>query len=307
MSRDRPSPEPTLEAFDRHRQLLFSIAYRMLGSVADAEDVMQESYLRWRRASEREVRSPKAYLSTVVTRLCLDHLRSARARRERYVGPWLPEPLVTEPSPDASEAAALEDSLSMAFLVLLESLTPTERAVFLLREVFGYDYAEIADLVGKSEANCRQIARRAKMSVEARRPRFESSPEQEERLIGRFLEASVEGDMEGLLSLLSNDAVLYSDGGGKTHAALNPIVGADKIARFSSRILRKAPPGFVMRWGRVNGRPGLVGYFRDGSPHSVTTLDVAEGRIRAIRLVLNPEKLGGVPPLDKVEQKEDSE
>src|SRR5215208_5389379 len=198
MSRDRPSPELTLEAFDRHRQLLFSIAYRMLGSVADAEDVMQESYLRWRRASEREVRSPKAYLSTVVTRLCLDHLRSARARRVRYVGPWLPEPLVTEPSPDASEVTALDESLSMAFLVLLESLTPTERAVFLLREVFDYDYGEISRLVGKSEANCRQIARRARQSVAARRPRFERSAEQEEHLVERFLEACASGDMEGL-------------------------------------------------------------------------------------------------------------
>jgi RNA polymerase sigma-70 factor (ECF subfamily) len=304
MNQDRTTPDSMLEAFDRHRPLLFSIAYRMLGSVADAEDVVQEAYLRW-QGTEEEVRSPKAYLSAVVTRLCLDHLRSARARRERYVGPWLPEPLLTEEEGSQVEQATdLDDSLSMAFLVLLESLTPVERAVFLLREVFGYDYAEVASLVGKSEANCRQIARRAKRSVEARRPRFESSPEQEERLMGRFLQASVEGDMEALLSLLSEDAVLYSDGGGKTRAALNPIFGAENIARFASRILRKAPPGFTMRWERVNGRPGLVGYFGDGSPHSVTTLDVAEGRIRAIRLVLNPEKLGAVLRLERYEKEE---
>jgi RNA polymerase sigma-70 factor (ECF subfamily) len=304
MTESKSSPESMLADFDRHRPLLFSIAYRMLGSVADAEDIVQESYLRWIRASKQEVRSSKAYLSTTVTRLCLDHLRSARARRERYVGPWLPEPLLTDPAPDAADAAALEDSLSMAFLVLLESLSPVERAVFLLREVFGFDYAEVASLVGKREANCRQIARRAKRSVEARRPRFERSPEQEERLMGRFLEASVEGDMEGLLSLLSEDAVLYSDGGGKTRAALNPIFGADKIARFASNILRKAPPGFVVRRMRVNGRPGLVGYFGDGSPQSVTTLDVAKGRILAIRLVLNPEKLGNVPHLERFEEED---
>src|SRR5215217_8742837 len=170
-----------IEVFDRNRPLLFSISYRMLGSVMEAEDVVQEAFLRWQQAPEDEVRSPSAYLSTVVTRLCIDRLRSARARREQYVGPWLPEPLLEE---QALGTADLDDSLSMAFLVLLESLTPVERAVFLLREVFDYDYPEIASLVGKSEANCRQIARRARQSVAARRPRFESSPEQEERLMG---------------------------------------------------------------------------------------------------------------------------
>jgi RNA polymerase sigma-70 factor (ECF subfamily) len=278
--------------FDRYRPLLFSIAYRMLGSVMDAEDVVQEAYLRWQRASG--VRSPRAYLSAVVTRLCIDQLRSARTQREHYVGPWLPEPLPTEP---AFDAVALEESLSMAFLVLLESLTPTERAVFLLREVFDYDYGEISYLVNKSEENCRQIARRARQSVAARRPRFESSPEQEERLMGSFLEACFGGDMEGLLALLSEDVTLWSDGGGKTRAALNPIHGADKVARFFSGILRKVPPGFVVRRTSVNGRPGLIGYFEDGQPHSVTTFDVAEGSIRAIRLVVNPEKLRAVPPL----------
>ena len=169
------------EVFDRHRTLLFSIAYRMLGSVMDAEDVVQEAFLRWQRAPRTEVRSPKAYLSAVVTRLCIDQLRSAKARREEYVGPWLPEPLPTEP-----DTAAIDESLSMAFLVLLESLNPTERAVFVLREVFDYDYEEISRIVGKSEDNCRQIAHRARQSVAARRPRFESSPEQEERLMATF-------------------------------------------------------------------------------------------------------------------------
>lgn len=288
-----------IEDFDRHRPLLFSIAYRMLGSVMDAEDVVQEAFVRWREAPEGEVRSPKAYLSAVVTRLCIDHLRSARVKREEYVGPWLPEPLLTEQVTDLGGALALEESLSMAFLVLLESLTPTERAVFLMREVFGYDYEEIARVVGKSEANCRQISRRARQSVVARRPRFESSPEQEERLMGSFLQASLSGDMEGLLALLSEDVTLYSDGGGKTRAALNPIHGADKVARFLSGILRKVPPGFAVRQTQVNGRSGLIGYFGDGSPQSVVTLDVAEGNIRAIRLVVNPEKLRAVPPLDE--------
>ena len=282
------------EVFDRNRPLLFSIAYRMTGSVMEAEDAVQEAYLRWQRASEDEVRSPSAYLSKVVTRLCIDRLRSARVRREQYVGPWLPEPVL-------GEQADLEDSLSMAFLVLLESLTPVERAVFLLREVFDYEYAEIASLVGKGEANCRQISRRARQSVAARRPRFESSPQQEERLMEGFLEASLSGDMEALLELLSDDVTLYSDGGGKTRAALRPVYGADNVARFLTGILRNIPPGFAVRQTRVNGRPGLVGYFGDGSPQSVVSIEVAEGSIRAIRLVVNPEKLGNVPPLESEE------
>jgi RNA polymerase sigma-70 factor, ECF subfamily len=286
------------EIFDRNRPLLFSIAYRMTGSVMEAEDAVQEAYLRWQRASEDEVRSPSAYLSKVVTRLCIDRLRSARARREQYVGPWLPEPLLGEQAQEIRGQADLEDTLSMAFLVLLESLTPIERAVFLLREVFDYEYAEIASLVGKSEANCRQISRRARQSVAARRPRFESSPQQEERLMEGFLQASLGGDMEALLELLSDDVTLYSDGGGKTRAALNPIYGADNVARFLTGILSNIPPGFAVRQTRVNGRPGLVGYFEDGSPQSVASIEVAEGSIRAIRLVVNPEKLGNVPPLE---------
>ncbi len=287
----------TSQAFDRHRPLLFSIAYRMLGSVMDAEDAVQEAYLRWRRASGEEVRSEKAYLSAVVTRLCIDRLGSARARREAYVGPWLPEPLPDERAPDVAEAVALEDSLSMAFLVLIESLTPVERAVFLLREVFGYEYAEIAEIVGKSEANCRQISRRARASVAARRPRFERSPEQGERLTREFLEACAAGDMGGLLAVLAEDVTLWSDGGGKARAARNPIHGADNVARFLLGTIRKAPPGFAVRPARINGSPGLVGYFGDGTPQSVATFETAGGRIAAIRIVVNPEKLEGVRPL----------
>ena len=294
------------EVFGRNRPLLFSIAYRMTGSVMEAEDAVQEAYLRWQQASEDEVRSPSSYLSTVVTRLCIDKLRSARVRREQYVGPWLPEPVLGEQAKEIESKADLEDTLSMSFLVLLESLTPVERAVFLLREVFGYEYAEIASLVGKSEANCRQISRRARQSVAARRPRFESSPKQEERLMEGFLQASLEGDMEALLALLSEDVILYSDGGGKTRAALRPIYGADKVARFLTGILSNIPPDFAVRQTRINGRPGLVGYFGDGSPQSVVSIEVAEGSIMAIRLVVNPEKLGSVPPLEHAEREEGS-
>jgi len=280
--------------FDLYRPLLFSIAYRMLGSVMDAEDVVQEAFVRWQGTSEEEVRSPRAYLSAVVTRLCIDQLRSARARREEYVGPWLPEPLPAEAAPDD---VVLDDTLSMAFLVLLESLNPTERAVFLLREVFDYDYAEISRVVGKSEANCRQIARRARRSVAARRPRFERSSGQEERITRRFLEACTSGDMDGLLALLAEDITLWSDGGGKVRAALNPLRGSDRVARFLLGILREAPPDLVVRRARINGQTGLIGYFGDGRPQSAVTLDVADGRIQAIRIIVNPEKLRAIPPL----------
>ena len=284
-----------IDDFESHRPLLFSIAYRMLGSVAEAEDIVQEAYLRWREAPEAEVRSPKAYLSAVVTRLSIDRLRSARARREEYVGPWLPEPLVSERAEEVAVLDELDESLSMAFLVLLESLNPVERAVFILREVFDYDYDEIARIVGKSEANCRQIAHRARQSVAARRPRFERSPEQEERLTQQFVEACMNGDMEGLISLLSEDVTLWSDGGGKVAAAPYPIHGPERVARFLLGVLRTVPPGFFARPTWVNGGPGVVGYV-DGHPTSVVALDVADGRLRGVRIVVNPEKLQAVPP-----------
>ncbi len=281
--------------FEQHRSLLFSIAYRMLGSVADAEDVVQEAYLRWQESRESEVRSPRSYLSTVVTRLSIDRMRSARARREEYVGPWLPEPLVSEGAEDAGEPTKLDESLSMAFLVLLESLNPVERAVFLLREVFDYDYGEISEIVGKSEANCRQIARRARQSVAARRPRFECSLETEKRLTERFVEACMSGDMEGLLGILSEDVTLWSDGGGKVAAAPYPIYGSEKVARFLVGVLRTVPPGFFAHPARINGGPGVVG-FVDGRPTRVVALDVAEDRIHGVRIVVNPDKLRAIPP-----------
>jgi RNA polymerase sigma-70 factor, ECF subfamily len=285
-----------IEDFERHRSLLFSIAYRMLGSVADAEDVVQEAYLRWQQAPEAEVRSPRSYLSAVVTRLSIDRLRSARARREEYVGPWLPEPLVSERAEEVAVLDELSESLSIAFLVVLESLNPVERAVFLLREVFDYDYEEISRILGKSEDNCRQIAHRARQSVAARRPRFERSPEQEERLSRQFLEACMSGDMEGLISLLSEDVTLWSDGGGKVAAAPYPIYGPERVARFLLGVLRTVPPAFSARPAQVNGPPGVVGYV-DGSPTGVVALDVVDGRLHGVRIVVNPDKLRGILPI----------
>ncbi len=226
----------------------------MLGSVADAEDVLQEAYLRWQRASREEIRSPKSYLSAVVTRLSIDKLREARARREEYVGSWLPEPLPTEVGSeiDGLNVLDLDETLSMAFLVLLESLSPIERAVFLLREVFDYDYAEISQIVGKSEVNCRQIAHRAHRSIAARRPRFESSPEQEERLVESFIQACTHGDMENLVSLLAEDVTLWTDRGGEARAPLNRIYGREKVVRFFFSVLGKDSPAFLRRI-RING------------------------------------------------------
>ncbi|MDQ3863044.1 MAG: RNA polymerase sigma-70 factor [Actinomycetota bacterium] len=284
-----------VQDFERHRSLLFSIAYRMLGSVAEAEDMVQEAYLRWREAPETEVRSPKSYLSAVVTRLSIDRLRSARAWREEYVGPWLPEPLVSDYSEELADPAELDESLSIAYLVLLESLNPVERAVFLLREVFDYEYEEISSIVGKSEDNCRQIARRARQAVAARRPRFEHSPEQERRLTEQFVEACVSGDMEGLVGLLSEDVTLWSDGGGKVAAAPYPIHGPERVARFLLGVLRTVPPGFFVRLARINGGPGIVGYV-EGRPTGVVALEIAAGRFIGVRVVVNPEKLQAIPP-----------
>src|SRR5260370_23095966 len=216
-----------LATFDQYRSLLFSIAYRMLGSVADAEDLLQETYIRWQQTSDDAIRSPRAFLVTIVSRLCINQLQSARVRREEYVGQWLPEPIVTDLGSDPLGMVKIDESLSMAFLVLLERLTPIERAVFLLHEVFEYEYSEISVVLGQSEVNCRQILRRARQHVSAMRPRFEAATKDQNDLLQRFLEAIGTGDMEGLLGLLSHDVVLHSDGGGKALAVPNPIHGAD--------------------------------------------------------------------------------
>ena len=286
-----------LNVFHEQRNLLFSIAYRMLGTVADAEDMLQETFLRWQRATETEIQSPRAFLATVITRLCINQLQSARAKREEYFGQWLPEPLMTEQAAESRAVSGIDDSLSTAFLVLLERLTPVERAVFLLREIFDYEYAEIAGMLGQTETNCRQILRRAKQHVKQDRPRFDASPGEREKLLQQFLEATAQGEMQGLLALLSKDVVLYTDGGGKATAVPNPVYGADRVARFFSRAPGRLISGtLVRRIAQINGQPGIVTYLQ-GRPFGVLTLDVEDGRIRNIYIVRNPDKLQRLPEL----------
>jgi RNA polymerase sigma-70 factor (ECF subfamily) len=281
-------------AFEAHRDLLFSIAYRMLGSATDAEDLVQETFLRWQEAEATDVKSPKAFLSTVITRLCINHLKSARTRREKYVGPWLPEPLITARAQNGDGDSRLAESLSMAFLVLLESLSPVERSVFLLHEVFDYEYPEIAQILGKSEVNCRQVLRRARQHILAGRARFEPSPQEREQLTEQFLQVSSEGDLQGLITLLAADVALWSDGGGKASAALKPIRGALSVARFMLGALRKLVPAErVSLRAEVNGQPGVITYV-DGRPISVLVLDLVDGRIQTVYIVTNPEKLAGL-------------
>ena len=288
-----PREAPLSELYEELRPLMFSIAYRMLGSASDAEDIVQEAFLRYHQEAGKgtEIESPKTYLSAVTTRLSIDHLRSARVRRERYVGTWLPEPLVTDAVAPHAETA---DTLSMAFLVLLESLTPVERAVFLLREVFDYGYDEIAKVVGKSEDNCRQIAVRARRQIEAKKPRFEASRERREELARRFFDAAAKGDTKGLLNLLAADVVLYGDGGGKAPAIARPVHGADRVVRALAEGAKRGRKRFVVRGMQrvaINGQPGGLFLNADGMPMVAMALDIADGLVQTIRVVTNPEKL----------------
>jgi RNA polymerase sigma-70 factor (TIGR02957 family) len=279
----------------------FAIAYRMLGSVSEAEDIVQEALLRLHRASEGgvQIASPRAYLATTVTRLGIDHLRSARVRRETYVGEWLPEPVLGDPDEDPARQAELADSLSMAFLVLLESLSPEQRAAFLLHDVFEYPYAEIADVIGASEENARQLAARARRHLEERRPRFESSREQREELARRFFAAAQEGDLEGLQSLLAEDVVLHGDGGGKAPAIARPLFGRRRVARTLLAWARAGVRlgGISLRPAVVNGQPGAITLDGQGRLVSVLTLDIAEGQVQAVRSVVNPDKLRHIGPV----------
>jgi RNA polymerase sigma-70 factor (ECF subfamily) len=288
------------DAYQELRPLLFSIAYRMVGSASEAEDLVQEAYLRFHRAVSggAVVESPKAYLSAVTTRLAIDHLRSARARRERYVGAWLPEPLVTGEEPDPAGHAETADSLSLAFLILLERLSPVQRAVFLLHDVFGYGYAEIAGLVGRSEDNCRQIAARARRHVEAGRPRFEASRRQREELARRFFAAVDQGDTEGLVGLLAADAVFHGDGGGKAPALAAPLHGAERIARLLLGLARRGRDvGMRFAPAEINGHPGLLAFDPAGRLVSVLALDIADGRVQTVRSIVNPDKLRHLGPV----------
>jgi RNA polymerase sigma-70 factor, ECF subfamily len=291
------------DAYRELRPLLFSIAYRMVGSVSEAEDLVQEAFLRFHRAISggEEVASPKAWLSAVTTRLAIDHLRSARARRERYVGAWLPEPLVTSNEPDAAAHVETADSLSLAFLALLERLSPVQRAVFLLHDVFGYGYDEIARLVDKSEANCRQIAARARRHVEAGRPRFEASRRQRDELARRFFAAMDRGDTEGLVGLLAGDAVLYGDGGGKAPAMTAPVHGAERVARLLLGLTRRGRAvGIGGRLAEVNGHPGLITLDPEGRVLGILALDIVEGRVQTVRSIVNPDKLRHLGPVGDV-------
>ena len=277
-----------METQEELRPYLFAIAYRMLGSVADAEDVVQETFLRY-HAADVEPGSPKAYLATITTRLAIDQLRSARAKREVYPGEWLPEPLTEE---DAAQHAEMADSLSLAFLHLLEKLSPVERAVFLLREVFDYPYEDVAQIVGKSPANTRQILARAHAHIDEDRRRFEVSRAEREEVARRFIDAWETGDTDGLVAVLAPDATLYGDGGGKARSIRQPLVGALRIAKalIGWRPLAAAE-GVTHRAATVNGEPGIVYYWPDGSPAAVQELEIADGLVVAIRTVLNPDKL----------------
>ncbi len=282
-----------IDDFTEHRALLFSIAYRMLGSVAEAEDLVQETFLRWQRQDAMTIEVPKAWLVATITRLAIDQLRSARRRREDYVGVWLPEPIVDETAPAPDARAALADSLGVAFLFLLETLGPTERAVFLLREVFAYDYEAIAEIVGKSEANCRQLMSRAKRQLAQREPAPSTPMQEAEELVRRFLAACTTGQVGELLAVLAEDAVLYSDGGGRVRAAIRPIMGAQRISRFYAGLHERAFAGAQVELAKVNGEVGGVMRGRDGKV-SVMAFAVQGNRIRAVYVVMNPEKLGRV-------------
>ena len=285
------------EEFEELRPLLFSIAYRMLGSVSEAEDAVQETWLRF-EASPAEPRSAKAFLSAVVTHVSIDVLRSARVRREEYVGPWFPEPLLADPYQDPERSAELADSLSMAALLLLERLSPLERAVFVLREVFAFSFREIASAVERSEAACRQLAVQARRHMDEGRPRFEADRKQREELAGRFFDAFREGDVDGLRELLAADVHMVGDGGGKAPQWGTQIIGAENVARV---LVALAAPfvriGGVVEPHQVNGQPGAIFRDRDGKVLNALALDILDGQIQTIRTVINPDKLGHMGPV----------
>jgi RNA polymerase sigma-70 factor (ECF subfamily) len=287
------------DVYEDLRPLLFSIAYRMLGTASEAEDIVQEAFLRFHRASEEEqIEHPKAYLSQVVTRLSIDHLRSARVRRETYTGTWLPEPLLTDVEPDVAKHAETADSLSMAFLVLLESLSPVERAVFLLREVFDYGYDEVAQIVGKSEDNCRQLAVRARRHLDERKHRFEADREQRDELARRFFAATQEGDTEGLEELLADDVVFYGDGGGKGPAISRPLYGRKQVAKFIGNLIVQAGHmKLALEPVEVNGEPGMMSRDSEGRIANVLSIHIADGYIQSFSSVVNPDKLGHLGPV----------
>ncbi|ELS51575.1 RNA polymerase sigma-70 factor [Streptomyces viridochromogenes] len=290
--------ESETDVFEEHRPVLLGVAYRMLGRVADAEDVVQEAWLRWSGADRSAVREPRGYLVRVTTRLAIDRLRQVKARGETYVGPWLPEPYVTDfgdSVPDTAERAVLADSVSLAVLVVLESLSPLERAVFVLREAFGYPYAEIAAMLDRGEAAVRQLAGRARKHVDERRPRYEVDPTQRRDLTERFLAAAGEGDLEGLMSLLAPDVRLVGDSGGKARAPLRVVETADKVGRFLVGAAKKGDvPDLSFRFMELNGGPAVLVLSGD-KPDSVFQVDILDGRIQSVYIIRNPDKLRSLP------------
>jgi len=295
---------PTEELLEELRPRSFAIAYRMLGSVAEAEDVVQEALVRVHETLEggERIESPGAYVATVTTRLAIDELRSARARRETYVGEWLPEPLVTDPSEDPAAQSEMADSLSLAFLVLLESLSPEQRAVLLLHDVFDYGYDEVAEIIGKSEDNARQLASRARRHVEQGKPRFEVSKQLKEELAQRFFAATQEGDVESLEALLSEDVVLKGDGGGKAPALARSLHGRNRVARTIANWAKTGwrIPGLEIRPAEINGQPGAVFSHVDQGVLAAMELDIADGQIQGINSIVNPDKLQHLGPVANV-------
>ncbi|MER5753317.1 RNA polymerase sigma-70 factor [Streptomyces sp. NPDC002088] len=285
------------EEFQELRPLLFSIAYRILGSVSEAEDAVQETWLRF-EASPTQPRSVKAFLSAAVTRISIDVLRSARVRREQYVGSWFPEPLLADPYEDPVRSAELADSVSMAALLLLERLSPLERAVFVLREVFGFGFPEVASAVGRSEAACRQLTVRARRHMAAGRPRFEADRKEREELASRFFDALREGEVAGLRDLLAADVSMVGDGGGKAPQLARAVIGAENVARLLASVFpRMARIDVTWEPREVNGQPGAIFRDRDGKVLTIMALDVLDGQIQTIRSVINPDKLGHVGPV----------
>ncbi len=289
------------QLLDELRPVSFAIAYRMLGSVAEAEDVVQEALLRLHRALEdgEQIQSPRAFVATVTTRLAINELRSARARRERYVGEWLPEPIITDSSDDPARHAEMADSLSLAMLVLLESLSPEQRAVLLLHDVFDYDHAQIARIIGKSQDNVRQLATRARRHVEQRRPRFQTTRAQQEELARRFFQAAEQGDLAGLETLLAHDVQLTGDGGGKAPALARSLRGRNRVARVLINWVRLAGrvPGVSLRPVEVNGGPGALYLDAQQRLIAVVALDIAGGQIKSISSIVNPDKLAHLGPV----------
>lgn len=286
-----------MDTFEDYRSYLFAIAYRMLGSAMDAEDMVQETFIRYQATPPATIRSLKAFLTTIITRLCMDQLQLAHRKREQYVGPWLPEPILTDEAPAASDPEKrvdLQESVSLAFLTLLEQLQPFERAVFLLREVFAYEFAEIATMLGKSEAACRRSFSRAKSHLQTHRPRFPASPDTHRQLLAGFFQAVQGGDMNALTGMLADDVALWADGGGKVRgAATRPVVGSDSVARFIVGTRRFWPEDAYGELGEVNGQAALVVH-AEGRVFAIISIEVDADRIQAIRIIANPDKLARV-------------